>query len=66
MNILGLEFRKTASETAEVIRGSIRDHKRIVEALRSADPESARQAMREHMQHVLRTTPKPERQREAG
>lgn len=66
MNVLGLEFRKIASETAEVISGSVRDHKRIVEALRKRDGEGARAAMRDHMHHVLRTTSWPERQKEAG
>ncbi len=66
MNILGLEFRKTASETAEVIRGSVRDHRQIVAALRAGDAQAARQAMQAHMRNVLRTTPKPDRRPEAG
>ncbi len=64
MNVLGLEFRKTASETAEVIRGSVRDHKRIVAGLRAGDAEAARAAMREHMEHVLTTTKRAERHQE--
>ena len=31
------------------------DHERIVAALRARDPEGAREAMREHLDHVLRT-----------
>jgi len=57
LNILGLEFRKIASETAEVIRLSIADHSAILAALRAADPRAARRAMEAHMRHVLETTP---------
>lgn len=66
LNILGLEFRKTASETAEVIMGSVRDHKRILAAVRAGDAGAARQAMREHMENVLKTTPRAESHREAS
>jgi GntR family transcriptional regulator, transcriptional repressor for pyruvate dehydrogenase complex len=66
MNVLGLEFRKTASETAEVISGSVRDHKRVVAALRAGDADGARAAMRDHMEHVLTTTRKAERHQEAS
>lgn len=62
--VLGLEFRKVASETPAVISGSVRDHKRIVAALRANDSEAARAAMREHMEHVLTTTKQAERQQE--
>lgn len=66
MNVLGLEFRKIASETPNVIGGSVLDHKRIVAALRAEDPEAARQAMHRHMERVLRSTKKAERLREAS
>lgn len=66
MNVLGLEFRKTASETAEVISGSVRDHKRVLAAVRAGDADAAREAMRAHMEHVLRTTRKAERHQEAS
>lgn len=66
LNILGLEFRKTASETAEVIMGSVRDHKRILASVRAGDAGAARQAMREHMENVLKTTKKAESHREAS
>ncbi len=56
MNVLGLEFRKTASENEAVIRLSIADHRRILAALAARDSETARAAMREHMEHVLNTT----------
>lgn len=65
MNVLGQEFRKTASETQEVIREAVRDHRLIVTALRNRDPQAARQAMVDHMRHVLETT-KQTRQDLAG
>lgn len=56
MNILGLEFRKVASETERVLSASIDDHKAIVAALEARDGEAARRAMAAHMDQVLRTT----------
>lgn len=56
LNILGLEFRKVASETPSVIKGSIRDHKAIVAALKARDGQAARAAMAAHMQNVLHST----------
>ncbi|WP_158625929.1 FadR/GntR family transcriptional regulator [Arsenicitalea aurantiaca] len=56
LNILGLEFRKTASETPEVIARSITDHRAIVSALAAGDAEAARAAMGLHMRNVLGTT----------
>lgn len=56
MNVLGMEFRKTASESEAVIGTSIEDHRRIVAALRLSKPEKARRAMQDHMRNVLRTT----------
>lgn len=56
LNILGLEFRKIASETPNVISRSIKDHKAIVKALRDKDAEAARAAMTAHMQNVLQST----------
>ncbi|WP_274631121.1 FadR/GntR family transcriptional regulator [Arvimicrobium flavum] len=66
MNVLGLEFRKIASETAEVIAGSVNDHKRIVAGLRARDANAARTAMREHMERVLTTTKRAERHQETS
>lgn len=56
LNILGLEFRKIASETPAVIARSIRDHRAIVRAVRGHDAEAARAAMVAHMRHVLVST----------
>lgn len=59
LHVLGLEFRKIASETPNVISTSIADHRTIVAALGSGDAAAARQAMVTHMDHVLQTTPRP-------
>ena len=56
LNVLGLEFRKVASETPAVISRSIRDHKAIIKAVRNHDPEAARANMVGHMRHVLVST----------
>lgn len=56
LNVLGQEFRKTASETPNVIATSIADHRVIVEAIRRRDAAAARQAMITHMDHVLQST----------
>jgi GntR family transcriptional repressor for pyruvate dehydrogenase complex len=56
LNILGLEFRKIASETPSVIARSIRDHRAIVAAISAGDAEAARNAMAAHMSHVLGST----------
>lgn len=56
LNVLGQEFRKTASETANVISTSIADHRIIVAAIRRRDAAAARQAMITHMDHVLQST----------
>jgi GntR family transcriptional regulator, transcriptional repressor for pyruvate dehydrogenase complex len=56
LNILGLEFRKIASETPSVIQRSIKDHRAIVAALKAKDLHEARAAMTMHMENVLRST----------
>ncbi|MGN6486398.1 MAG: FadR/GntR family transcriptional regulator [Devosia sp.] len=56
LNVLGQEFRKTASETPNVISTSIADHRAIVAAIRQRDAAGARQAMVMHMEHVLQST----------
>jgi len=56
MNVLGMEFRKIASENETVIGSSIADHRRVVVALRARNPEAARLAMKGHMTTVLQTT----------
>lgn len=61
LNILGLEFRKQASETPAVIKISVRDHDAIVEAIARRDAAAAKLAMEAHMQHVLETTQRAHR-----
>jgi GntR family transcriptional repressor for pyruvate dehydrogenase complex len=56
LNILGLEFRKIASETPNVIARSIKDHRAIVKAIKDTDAEAARAAMVGHMDNVLKST----------
>ena len=56
LNVLGQEFRKTASETPTIIATSIDDHRAILGALRRHDAEAARLAMATHMSHVLQST----------
>lgn len=56
LNVLGLEFRKRASETAGVLERSFRDHRRLLDALQARDPEAAAQAAELHMQNVFQST----------
>lgn len=56
LNVLGLEFRKIASETPDVISTSIADHRLVVAAIKNRDPQAARSAMILHMNHVLEST----------
>ena len=58
LNVLGMQFRKLASETPAVIRGSLRDHAAVVDALAEHDGPAAEQAMQDHMHRVLVTTQK--------
>jgi GntR family transcriptional repressor for pyruvate dehydrogenase complex len=56
LNILGLEFRKVASETPAIITQSICDHRNIVDCIAARDTGGARIGMQAHMMNVLRTT----------
>jgi len=56
LGVLGLEFRKTASETPAVLEGSIRDHSVIVDCIAAGDLDGARIGMQAHMMNVLRST----------
>ncbi len=56
LNVLGLEFRKRASETAGVLERSLEDHRRLLDALTSRDPEAAARAAEAHMQNVYQST----------
>lgn len=56
LNVLGLEFRKRASETKGVLEQSLADHHRLVAALRSRDADAAARAAESHMQNVYQST----------
>jgi DNA-binding FadR family transcriptional regulator len=56
LNVLGLEFRKRASETPGVLEQSLRDHAALVEALAARDPEAAARAAEAHMRNVYQST----------
>jgi DNA-binding FadR family transcriptional regulator len=52
INKIGLMSRRRTGEHLEVRRQTVKDHRAIVEALRSRDPEKARRAMMAHLQNV--------------
>ncbi len=56
LNVLGLEFRKRASERPETLEQSLRDHRALLDALRARDPESAARAAEAHMRNVFKST----------
>jgi GntR family transcriptional repressor for pyruvate dehydrogenase complex len=56
LNSLGLEFRRRASENPKVLEQSLRDHRRLFEALKARNPSEAALAAGEHMQNVYRST----------
>lgn len=56
LNVMGLEFRRRASETVGVLEQSIDDHRRLLEALRAHDPDAAAAAAAKHMQNVYQST----------
>ena len=56
LNILGLEFRRRASELPLVLEQSLRDHRVLLDALAARDPNRAAQAALLHMQNVYQST----------
>jgi GntR family transcriptional repressor for pyruvate dehydrogenase complex len=56
LNVLGLEFRKRASEKPGVLERSLEDHRRLLDALKSRDPDAAARAAEAHMQNVYQST----------
>lgn len=58
LNVLGLEFRKTASETPGVLQRSIDDHRLILAALEARDADVAARHAEAHMRNVFETTEK--------
>ncbi len=56
LNVLGLEFRKRAWETEGVLQQSLRDHRRLLDALKASDCDAAAAAASRHMRNVYRST----------
>lgn len=56
LNILGLEFRKRASELPTVLEQSLSDHRKLLDALKARDPVRAGEAALQHMQNVYKST----------
>lgn len=56
LNVIGLEFRNKASETRGVLEQSLEDHRALVKAIRSREPEAAARAAARHMQNVYQST----------
>jgi GntR family transcriptional regulator, transcriptional repressor for pyruvate dehydrogenase complex len=54
--VLGMEYRRLASEKPGVLTQSLRDHEAIVVALAGRDPDAAEKAMVLHMRNVHRST----------
>lgn len=56
LNVMGLEFRKRASETEGVLQQSIADHRRLLDTLQARDPDAASAAASRHMRNVYKST----------
>lgn len=56
LNSIGLEFRRRASENPKVLEQSLKDHRKLLEALKTRDPTAAAEAAEAHMQNVYRST----------
>ncbi|OYU39857.1 MAG: transcriptional regulator [Pseudorhodobacter sp. PARRP1] len=56
LNVIGLEFRKRASERPGVLQQSLQDHRRLLDALKARDPAAAAAAAEVHMQNVYQST----------
>jgi GntR family transcriptional regulator, transcriptional repressor for pyruvate dehydrogenase complex len=54
--LLGLEYRRIASETPGVLRQSLSDHEAIVTALEKRDPDAVAQAIEDHLRNVNHST----------
>ncbi|HTW28200.1 MAG TPA: FadR/GntR family transcriptional regulator [Acetobacteraceae bacterium] len=54
--VLGMEYRRIASEMPGVLARSLADHAAIVDALAARDPDAAAEAMHEHMHNIHRST----------
>lgn len=59
INKIGVLSRRRTGEDIEVRRQTVRDHRAIVAALKSRNPEKAKKAMMEHLGHVEAGMTKP-------
>jgi DNA-binding FadR family transcriptional regulator len=59
INTLGKVSRERTGASRAVREHALRDHRRIVEALRANDPEAAATAMGEHLDHVEQALKSP-------
>ena len=58
INRLGIYSRRRTGEQLAIRQQSLKDHRRIVQALQAKDPEASRKAMLDHLAHVARRLPK--------
>ncbi len=65
LNVIGLEFRKRASETTGILEQSFRDHHALLAALRARDPDAAAAAAAQHMRNVYQSTIEQQRREES-
>lgn len=56
LNVLGMEYRRMASEDPKVLGQSVRDHEEIVTALAQRDVAGTAAAMKRHMLNIQRST----------
>jgi GntR family transcriptional regulator, transcriptional repressor for pyruvate dehydrogenase complex len=56
LNVIGLEFRKRASERPGTLDRSLQDHRALLDALKARDPARAAAAAEAHMQNVYQST----------
>lgn len=54
--MLGMEYRRMASETSGVLKQSLADHRAIVAALAARDPQASAKAAEGHIRNVHRST----------
>lgn len=56
LNVLGMEYRRIATQSPAVLKQSVADHRAIVAALAARDPHGAAEAMTEHVKHIHAST----------
>ncbi len=56
LNVMGLEFRRRAAESSDILAQSFHDHLVLFEALKARDVDAAAKAAELHMQNVYKST----------